>query len=126
MCIPGTGSQCTRGRTTLKSRAPAAVKMNAAAMPAAGTFDFICDEIISGCAPLWPRTAGRADQLDGAQPGSQESDGDHESGNILESIRLEPINDVPAVIIGKNALCAESKQTGNAQPGEESERTYLQ
>src|SRR6266481_2480111 len=125
MCIPGIGSQCTRGRTTLKSRAPTAVKMNAAAMPAAGAFDFICDGIISGRAPLWPRTAGRADQLDGAQRGSQESDGDHESCNVLESVRLEPINDVPAVIIGENAFSAESKQTGKGQPKEESVSTYL-
>src|SRR5262245_33332191 len=40
MCSPDTGSQCTHGKTRLKRRAPAAVKMNAAATPTAGPFDF--------------------------------------------------------------------------------------
>src|SRR5438034_11459349 len=40
MCSPGTGSQCTHGKTRLKRRAPAAVKINAAATPTAGPFDF--------------------------------------------------------------------------------------
>src|SRR3989442_9691384 len=104
ICIPGTGSQCTRGRTTLKSRAPAAVKMNAAAIPAAGAFDFnknifllrrasrpryyrpvppALGRIISGGALLWPRAAGAADQLDAANGPSHQTHHDPKANDEL-------------------------------------------
>src|SRR5207237_4176741 len=83
------------------------------------------DGIISGSAWSCPRTAGRADQLNDADGGSEDSDDGEEGRDVLECIRLKPINNMPSVIIREDGFSAESKQTCNGQPNEESVSTYF-
>src|SRR5262245_9821718 len=100
MCIPGTGSQWTRGKIQLKIRAPTTVETNAAARSTVKNFDCITFPIISSSAEMFGLLAVSPSVSDEFNHGYDRPDdcyGKESNTNVFHGVRLQPSDDLPAI-----------------------------